>query len=190
MQDTKITGIPAIELLPHPETGVLVPEEWKSVPDFPDYEISNYGRTVSHKNGEPLLRKTYAQKGYPLIKFSKNNKSKSFLAHRLVATCFIPNPENKLEVNHKDRNKANAFVFNLEWATKQENTDHAWANGVMESVNRGENCWKAKLTENQVLEIRATYIPSIMSFYKLAAKFGVTYGAIQSIVRRKSWKHI
>ena len=63
--------------------------------------------------------------GYIQYELSKNNRKKFFKAHRLVAIAFLPNPENKREVNHIDGNKHNNRVDNLEWATTSENQLHA-----------------------------------------------------------------
>ena len=76
--------------------------------------------------------KSYINKrnGYVYIFLMKDNKSKNFRLHRLVAEAFIPNPENKLQVNHKDGNKLNNNVNNLEWCTHRQNINHAKENNL------------------------------------------------------------
>ena len=70
------------------------------------------------------------KKGYLSVHLSKEGKSKTIKVHRLIATHFIPNPENKPEVNHKDGNKENNSIENLEWVTSKENCQHAVKNGL------------------------------------------------------------
>lgn len=101
-------------------------EKWKDVPGYEGlYQVSNFGRIKNHKGAILALNKrpSNTQERY-LIKLSKNNKKRSFLVHRLVATAFIPNPEGKETVNHIDGNPLNNRSDNLEWATKSENHLH------------------------------------------------------------------
>lgn len=109
-------------------------EEWKTVPEWDLYEISNFGnlrgkdRVVKNHGGTYIRKarelKTVPDKlGYRTFRFKQDGKSKSEKIHRLVAKAFIPNPENKPCVNHIDNNPSNNRVDNLEWCTMQENTD-------------------------------------------------------------------
>lgn len=107
-------------------------EEWKSIKGYEGlYEISSYGRVKSlsykYKNGkvrEEIIRVPSVTHGYEFLKLNKNGKSKNHKIHRLVAEAFIPNPENKPEVDHIDTNKRNNMVENLRWVTRQENCDN------------------------------------------------------------------
>ena len=97
-------------------------EIWKTIPDFPKYKISNYGNI---KNIKKILKQTTISGGYSSIKLNNENiKNKQKLVHVLVAQAFIDNPENKLTVNHKDHNKLNNNVNNLEWFTHKEQNFH------------------------------------------------------------------
>lgn len=105
------------------------------------YAVSNYGRVKSlpkqvfNHNGffyrkEKIIKPGKDTKGYLRISVCLNGKQHTYKIHRLVAQAFIPNPENKPQVNHIDGNKQNNHVENLEWCTNQENQDHAWKNGL------------------------------------------------------------
>lgn len=90
------------------------------------YVVSNFGEIYSERRkGTKGKMLVYAnEKGYLYVGLSKNNKRKKIGVHRVVALSFIPNPHNKPQVNHKDGNKLNNNVTNLEWATRKENEDH------------------------------------------------------------------
>ena len=112
-------------------------EEWKSIPGYEGlYEVSSYGRVRSleksyiRKNGvmdhkpEIILRPKNNGTGYFTVCLYKNKIHKYYLIHRLVAQAFIPNPDNLSEVNHKDEDKSNNRVENLEWCTHQYNLNY------------------------------------------------------------------
>lgn len=105
-------------------------EEWRDVPGYEGlYKISNCGDVFSLIKNK-ILQPAKHKKGYDLIVLTKDKKHKTHYIHRLVAKAFIPNPKNKIEVNHKDGNKNNNNVLNLEWCTREENTRHAFLNGL------------------------------------------------------------
>jgi len=116
-----------------------------------------------------------------------NGRSESI--HRLVAEAFIPNPMMKKCVNHKDGNKTNNNVENLEWATHSENTSHAYATGLQSA---GEAIETAKLTCDDVKYIRSHYIRRDKEFGRipLARKFGVSTDTISDVCNGRSWRHI
>ena len=98
-------------------------EEWKVITEFPNYEISSYGRI---KNKDGMILKPYVNhKGYLKIGLTKDKKCHKKRVHRLVAEAFIENPYNYPQVNHKDENKQNNCVYNLEWCTNQQNQNYS-----------------------------------------------------------------
>lgn len=108
-------------------------ETWKNIKGYEGfYKISNFGRVESlYKN--KILKSCISHNGYVEITLYKDKTKKRFAIHRLVAKAFIPNPDNKPEVNHIDNNPQNNHVSNLEWVTHKENVRHAWESGKMKS---------------------------------------------------------
>jgi len=107
-------------------------EEWRNIPKVPnDYYISNLGRVKSTKNNqEKIMIIVLDRLGYAKVHFSINGKNKGYLVHRLVAFAFISNPNNYNEINHKDGDKQNNCVDNLEWCTHSQNMKHAFDTGL------------------------------------------------------------
>lgn len=101
-------------------------EKWKDIKGYEGlYQVSNLGRIKSLRgNSERILKPGANNKGYLYVRLYKNSKSKWFTLHRLVAEAFIPNPENKSQVNHIDEDKTNNVVSNLEWMTPKDNANH------------------------------------------------------------------
>jgi hypothetical protein len=120
----------------------MMVEEWRDIEGYEGYyQISNYGEVRSldrwRKNGTSgyvqkgqIIKPHITKDGYYRINLCKEGKYEHFRVHRLVAKTFIPNPNILPQVNHIDANKLNNRVDNLEWCTPQENTIHAWDNGL------------------------------------------------------------
>lgn len=100
--------------------------EFYKIEDFDDYYISKCSKILSTKLNRKKILKFSDNNGYKKIKLCKCSDVYSFKRSRLMAKTFIPNPENKPEVNHKDFNRANDCIDNLEWCTKSENEKHKW----------------------------------------------------------------
>ena len=98
-------------------------EEWKTVTNFSNYQVSNLGNAKNIKTNK-MLKLHNSGRGYLQVSLSKNGKTKQFYIHRLVAEHFIPNPENKPEVNHIDENIQNNVADNLEWCNHSYNQNY------------------------------------------------------------------
>lgn len=103
-------------------------ETWQDTPGNPNYIVSDTGRC--RRKGRTVDHSTRLKKGYVVTDLYQDGKRETRRMSRLVAEAFIPNPDDKPEVNHKDGNKLNNNVSNLEWCTKKENCRHAWDNGL------------------------------------------------------------
>lgn len=100
-------------------------EIWKKIEQYEEYEISTHGRVRSFKNGvELVMSQSVHYKGYRTLYLYKEGIRKKFFIHRLVAVAFIPNPEDKPIVNHKDLDKGNNLLANLEWVDESQNQMH------------------------------------------------------------------
>ena len=104
-------------------------EIWKSIADYGDkYEVSNFGR-VRNKNGS-VLKPFLTHGGYLMVALCYKGKKTNIRLHRLVAQMFVPNPDCKAEVNHRNGIKTENNAANLEWCSKSENMIHAYLNGL------------------------------------------------------------
>jgi len=159
------------------------------------YMISNHGNLRSLDRKDSIGRelegrelKLINRDGYLDVMLCKDGKALRCQVHRLVAETFIPNPENKRTVNHKNGDKTDNRIDNLEWATQSENVKHAYDNGL-NAPTKGEQHPNSKLTEAKVREIRDRYDNGCPQ-YKLAEEYGVSPQHISYIIRGELWKHI
>lgn len=113
--------------------------EWKDIPGYEKlYQANKYGQIRGiqrYKNGRILVEHKNSS-GYSRVCLFKNGKRYKPLVHKLIAITFIPNPENKPVINHKDGNKQNNCVDNLEWTTQSENVKHSYANGLQKPSDK------------------------------------------------------
>ncbi|WP_366051221.1 NUMOD4 domain-containing protein [Flavobacterium sp.] len=157
------------------------------------YEISSMGRVASNKTygllKRRILKPSATKKGYLRIYLS--SPKRTILIHKLVATHFLTNPQNKETVNHINFNRSDNRVANLEWMTMKENAHHSRERRPqLFGDKRGENGYTTILTNQQVLEIRSKFIPRIVTREMLGKEYGVAATTIKDIVLRKSWTHI
>ena len=177
-------------------------EQWKEIKGNREiYEVSNFGnvRTKDREGarGRNIKGHVLAQhdnsNGYPRCDMNFDGKRKSYLVHRLVAKSFIPNPENKPDVNHKNGNIHDNSVENLEWCTKSENEKHAWKTGLKNDIaTKGELHGMHKLSRKDVEYIREHHVRNggIMKTGELARIFDVNPQTITEIVSERIWRSI
>ena len=144
-----------------------------------DYEITQNGDIINKRNGRKI-KPQKNDKGYLRVSIG----GKLMFVHRLVAEKYVPNPNNKPQVNHIDGNKLNNNYTNLEWTTNKENRQHALTHNLHLC---GEQCNWSKLNEEAVIYIRKN--KNIFSS-ELAKKFNVSVGAINSVKYYQTWKHL
>lgn len=142
-------------------------EVWLPCPNIPDLQVSDKGRFV-RISSESLITGFITTGGYLTLDVSGVGR---FTAHRLIAQAFIPNPENKPEVNHKDGNKLNNRVDNLEWVTPVENMRHAITTGL-KTFKSGQDHHRTALTTAEI-EACVKLHDDGKSYREISSKFGV-----------------
>lgn len=115
-------------------------EQWKNIDVDGLYQVSDCGRIrrtkrVGRYKAGHILSPWMSETGYCMIRLSSLFGNKKIRVHRLVTDAFIPNPDNKPHVNHKDGNKCNNVVTNLEWSTVEENNDHNTTLTILNFLN-------------------------------------------------------
>lgn len=192
-------------------------ETWKDIKGCEGrYQVSNLGnvrsldRYINQTSANGIIYSRF-MKG-KLLSSERNNgngylcvqlpdgvyteKEENHYIHQLVAETFIPNPENKPTVNHKDANKDNNNVDNLEWATQSEQMIHAYSMNLIDvtKINTnpicGEKHYNSKLSESQVREIYSLANSEGYTEQQIAEMYGVTRKNVDCIKHKKTWKHI
>ncbi|WKV24073.1 HNH homing endonuclease [Bacillus phage PSYJ-YH] len=164
-------------------------EEWRPVEGFPLYSVSSEGRIINVRTGR-LLKQVKDKYGYMRLSLNRDGTSHTQKVHRIVAKAFIPNPENKPQVNHISGIKNENKVSNLEWVTNSENILHAYSLGLLNtSPTTGEKHGLSKLTEKEVLLIREMSSQGTGS-RELSKTFKISQSTICDIIKRRSWKHL
>ncbi|MCK9370513.1 HNH endonuclease [Candidatus Dojkabacteria bacterium] len=113
--------------------------EYIQIPGLKKYLINKNGDVWSLLSNK-VLKKTLSSSGYLTVSIGEFPEQPNYFIHRLVAITFIPNPENKPFVNHKDGNKLNHSIENLEWVTRLENVRHAFRTGLYDSCMKAVRC--------------------------------------------------
>lgn len=172
----------------------MMQEEWRLIVDWPDYAVSNLGRvkriTTWGRGKAGAIRKPVFVSGYAAVTLTdRAGRRKLLTIHRLVAAAFLPEPSAPgMEVNHKDADRTNPRLDNLEWVTKSANRQHGYDFGFADA--KGEANGYSKLTEAQVLDIRRSGASSRANWPGLAMKHGVSKATIRDVVTGRTWAHL
>ena len=164
-------------------------ELWKSIPDFPGYFVSSFGKVLTFKrylHGR-IRKQTFDNGGYLGITLHKNGKRTRFSSHVLVMSIFGPKkPTTEYQINHKDGDKTFNWIVNLEWVTAKENIEHAFELGLRKI---GETNPLTKLNKKDRIKIRNMYSTGKFTQKELAFEFNVKQPLISSIVLyKKEWE--
>ena len=164
-------------------------ERWLPVVGWEElYQASNQGRVLSVRTMWPMRPNVH--QGYRRVQFYRNGKPSGHKVARLVAKAFVPNPDGKPNVNHKNGQKADDRASNLEWVTKAENIQHAFDTGLQQPVRTyGERHGRTKLTTAQVIEMRKRRLAGEKTT-ALARAFNTTTTCVSHICTGQTWKHI
>ncbi len=172
-------------------------EIWLPIKNYENcYEVSNYGRIKSldriswqgvHFKGK-ILKGTITFDGYKTVNLTKNGQGKRLSVHRLVAQTFIPNPNNLRDVNHKNFDRIDNRVENLQWMSSEENIKYSIKNGRCSHLTGGNMHSRSKLTKEQVDKIRKEYLENeLLTHLKLSKKYNLSKSAISALIQNRSW---
>jgi hypothetical protein len=155
------------------------------------YSVSTSGRVRRECNrvGVPrirILKQNPLPVGYLRVFLCRNGKVKTHYVHRLVAAAFIGNDSR--EVNHKDGNKQNNFVANLEYVTSKQNKEHAIGLGLYNAII-GERNHLATITSHIARSIRSEFIPYRVKVKDLARKYSILPRTVYAILQGANWRH-
>jgi len=176
-------------------------EIWKDVIGYEGiYEVSSRGRIMRVAGGMGttaghIMKATRQRSGYLYVGLRRDGKRQDVMrVHRLVAEVFLdPAPSPQHQVNHKNGNKSDNRVENLEWVTASENIRHAFDILGREATiapSKGEANGRAKVTRRDVKRIRKLYKNGDRTQRELAVMFGIGTSTVSNIIRRETWHHI
>ena len=153
-------------------------EIWRDIEGYEGlYQVSNCGRVRSLKFGkERILNPVKIGSGYLQVGLYKNEKQKKFKVHRLVAKAFIPNPNNLPEINHRDEDKTNNKVVNLEWCSSKYNINYGTRNQRVVEKNTNGKCSKPVLQFTKSRE----FVKEWKSTHDVERNLGYCHGKISA----------
>jgi hypothetical protein len=170
-------------------------EVWKPIKDYPNYAVSSIGRVKRiggnvkgmKVSSQGLMSLILDKDGYLKVGLRNDEGRSHFRVHRLVALAFITNEHGKPEVNHKDSNRANNYVNNLEWVTGGENALHGYSHGNRKQ--KGSYHSQNILTESDIPVI-CKMVDEGIHPSEIAEKFGISRTTILNVKTGRTWKHV
>ena len=159
-------------------------ERYLRISGFINYEVSNYGNIRNTKTNKNLKPCKFKNSGYLYVDLCVNSKKHRFLIHRLVAQAFLKNINEKKQVNHKNGDKSDNRLSNLEWSTSSENQKHAIIIGL--KTAKGIKNSQSKLNENQVLSI----LYDLRIYSEISKEYNISIPTISDIKRGHTWTHV
>ena len=173
-----------------------MPEQWKDIPGYEGlYQISNMGKVkrIAHSNCTyvgRILKSDTTRKGYKVVYLCANGHKKTRSIHQLVLEAFVgPKPSPSHVSRHLNGNPADNTINNLVWGTAKQNVEDAFFHGTRFQP-RGSQCGSAKLTENQVLQIKRLLLHEKYTQRMIALIFNVCESSISQIKLNKTWRHV
>ena len=175
----------------------IINEVWLPVntPEIPAlsgfYSVSNKGRVRNEIRRQGAIagrirNPSCNDAGYPQLCLRCGGMFRTYRVHRLVMMAFVPNPENKSDVNHKNGVRSDNRLENLEWATRSENSLHAFKFLPVKS-RKGEANANSRLSRKQVVEIRAKWATGRYFQRELGEEYGVTQSMVSKIILNANW---
>lgn len=165
-------------------------KRWSIINDFPNYKISELGEVVNLTTGKNVATPRHKH-GYLCVRLWHNNKTRLLKIYRLLAIHFIPNTENKREVNHKDGDRMNHSLHNLEWVTPSENMKHSFNTGLCKGFFKsGFDHQFAKLKKEDVLKIRELRELNKMKYKDIGKIYNITFEHAYRIAKGKLYKDV
>lgn len=163
-------------------------EKISKVNNFSNYEVYSDGRIYSNFT-DKFLKPIIDRYGYAYVFVTQDcGKQKKVRVHRLVALAFIPNPNNLPQVNHKDGNKLNNSIENLEWCSAKYNTQHAWDIGLKEFTeaqrNHITNLGKNSAKKVQYINLKTLHKEIFSSLREACENLTLNYDCVRSMISR------
>jgi len=174
-------------------------EEWSSIIDFSNYEVSNLGRIrcLKWRSGSRIQKDKYpyimkqrlCKKGYCVLYIVRDDgMAKMVRVHRCVGQAFILNPHNLPQINHLNGIKTDNNIKNLEWISNKDNTKHSYESGLRDGVYVGEKNGRSIISENDVVYIFTN--PDRKTTKQLSNIFGLTKHGIQGVYSGRNWSYL